>query len=254
MKNFFKIKRLLPLLSILLLVSCIPKKDMIYYQGIADVAKQNPNSYEIKIQPDDLLSINVSAEDPEISAPFNLNPQNVVGQSANVQSNTTSYLVDASGCIDFPVLGKLKLAGLTRTEVLSLLQTRVGNYIKQPIITVRLLNFKVSVQGEVNSPGTYSVTSDRFTLIEALAKSGDLTSLANRKNVMIIRENDGVKSIERVDLTKANFINSPYYYLAQNDVIYVEPGYTVMNPNIRSFTTIASILISITTFIIAIAK
>lgn len=214
------------------------------------------NSYEIKIQPDDLLTINVSAEDPKITAPFNLNPTNVIGEGAQggSKSAVNDYLVDADGYIDFPELGKLKLSGMTRSEVLALFKKKISAYIKNPIITVRLQNFKVAVHGEVNGPGIVSVASDRITLIEALTQSGDLKATANRKNILVIREIDGVKSYFRVDVTNANFINSPYYYLAQNDVIYVEPKNRTLSPDVTLVTTISSLLLTVVSFVLVLTR
>jgi polysaccharide export outer membrane protein len=238
---------------------------LVYYQGIEGLAAQeNSNSYEIKIQPDDLLMIIVSAEDPEIALPFNLHIitlQAVGSQSANAMGQQTQqlYLVDASGFIEFPVLGKLKVSGLSRTAVLQMLQQKIELYIKNPIVNLRIMNFKVSVQGEVNLPGTYNVASERVTLIEALTMAKDLTVYGKRNNILIIREIDGVKSYNRVDITNANFINSPFYYLAQNDVVYVEPNKTKINGSVIGSNTgviisITSILITLITLIITTTK
>jgi polysaccharide export outer membrane protein len=260
LKKTFLMKKIVPFLIAILLFSCASRKDLVYYQGIDGIAAQEKsNSYEIKIQPDDLLMIIVSAEDPEIALPFNL-------QLVSVQSpgrlNTASqlgtmqlYLVDAAGFIEFPVLGKLKVSGVSRSEVLQMLQQRIGIYIKDPIINLRLMNFKVSLQGEVSRPGTYGVDSERITLIEALSKAGDLTIYGKRNNILIIREIDGIKSYDRVDITKADFINSPFYYLAQNDVVYVEPNKNKLNgaaigPNTGVIVSSVSLLIAIITLII----
>jgi polysaccharide export outer membrane protein len=167
--------------------------------------------------------------------------------------------VDAAGSIEFPVLGKLKVGGLSRSEVLQMLQQKIGVYIKSPIINLRVMNFKVSVQGEVNAPGTYTVDSERVTLIEALSKARDLTIYGKRNNILIIREIDGIKSYNRVDITKADFINSPFYYLAQNDVVYVEPNQNKINgaaigPNTGVIISITSILITLITLIITTTK
>lgn len=240
--------------------SCASKKDLVYYQNIDGMdQKERVNSYEVTIQPDDLLMIIVSAEDPEIAAPFNLTSV-AVANSANPNALTgaqtmQSYLVDQKGFIQFPVLGKLKVSGLTRSEVLKMLETKIATYIKSPIINLRITNFKISLQGEVNVPGTYNVSSERITLIEALSMAKDLTIYGNRHNVLIIREVDGVKSYNRIDLTKADFINSPFYYLAQNDVIYVEPNDTRVNasavgPNTGVLISITSLLITLATLII----
>lgn len=243
---------------LMLFFSCTPKKNILYYQNIDEMASAKLNSYEIRIQPDDLLQINISAEDPKITAPFNLNPMNVIGEgNSQSQSNRTAindYLVDADGYIDFPELGRLKLSGMTRSEVLHLFQKKIGAYIKNPIITVRVKNFKVAVHGEVNGPGIISSATDRLTLIEALTQSGDLKATANRKNILVIREIDGVKSYFRVDVTNANFINSPYYYLAQNDVIYVEPKNRMLSPDVTLVTTISSLLLTVVSFVLVLTR
>ncbi len=238
-----------------LFFSCASKKDIVYYQNIDGInASQNIASYEVKIQPDDLLMIIVSAEDPEIAMPFNLssaavpNPSNL--QAASGQQVMQFYLVDRNGNIEFPVLGKLQVGGMTRTEVLQSLKEKITIYIKNPIINMRIMNFKISLQGEVNMPGIYSVESERITLIEALSKARDLTIYGRRNNILVIREINGVKSYNRVDITKADFINSPFYYLTQNDIVYVEPNNTRVNasavgPNTSVIISAISILISL---------
>jgi polysaccharide export outer membrane protein len=243
-----------------LLQSCASRKDLVYYQGIEAMnAKEKSNSYEIKVQPDDLLTIIVSAEDPEIAAPFNLKSVSIVNPSkqdlVRGQETMQLYLVDASGYIEFPVLGKIKVGGLSRTAVLEMLQQKIELYIKNPIINFRITNFKVSVQGEVNLPGTYNVASERITLIEALTMAKDLTIYGKRNNILIIREIDGLKSYNRVDITNGNFINSPFYYLAQNDVLYVEPNKSKINgaaigPNTGVIISATSLLIALIALIV----
>jgi polysaccharide export outer membrane protein len=257
MKYFFLLKRTLPILFLMLLFSCASKKDMIYYQDIDALgAQEKSNSYEIKIQPDDLLQISVYAEDPEITKAFSLNVSSETAAGATAGS---VYLVDASGFINFPTLGKLKVSGLSRTDVLELLNSRVSQYIKKPIISLRITNFKVSVQGEVNAPGTYPIASERITLIEALSMAKDLTVYGKRNNILIIREIDGVKSYNRVDITKAGFMDTPFYYLAQNDVVYVEPNQNKINgsavgPSTGLIFSVMSILVALTTLIITSSK
>lgn len=253
MKIISLLKKTIPFFFILFVFSCKPKEEIVYYQNIDGLSsKEKSNSYEIKIQPDDLLLIIVSADDPETAIPFNLSTISVpstTGISASRgQETIQSYLVDASGVINFPVLGKIKVGGLSRTEVLRLLEDKIGKYIKNPIINLRIMNFKVSVQGEVTMPDTYPVASDRITLIEALSMAKDLTIYGRRDNILIIREIDGVKSYHRVDITKADFINSPFYYLAQNDVVYVEPNKTRINGGAVGANT--GVIISITSLII----
>ncbi|EIA10227.1 polysaccharide biosynthesis/export family protein [Flavobacterium frigoris] len=256
-------KKIIPFLVALFLFSCASRKDVVYYQNIDGLANQKISSYEIKLQPDDLLTIIVSAEDPEIAMPFNLKSisvQNPGKLDASIGQQTMQlYLVDADGFIEFPVLGKIKVSGFSRSEVLQMLQQKVGVYIKNPIINLRIMNFKVSVQGEVTSPGTYNVASERITLIEALTLAKDLTIYGKRNNILIIREIDGVISYNRVDITNADFINSPFYYLAQNDVVYVEPNKNRINgaaigPNTGVIISISSLLITLITLIITTTK
>jgi polysaccharide export outer membrane protein len=260
MKYFFLLKKTIPFLFVLLVFSCKPSKELVYYQNIDGLASpEKLNSYEIKIQPDDLLMIIVSADDPESALPFNLStisiPSAYNTMASRGQETMQSYLVDASGSIDFPVLGKLKVGGLSRSEVMQLLESKISKYIKNPIINIRLTNFKVSVQGEVTIPGTYPISSDRVTLIEAISMAKDLTIYGKRDNILIIREVNGVKSYNRVDITKADFINSPFYYLAQNDVVYVEPNKTRINgaavgANTGVIISITSLLITVITLIV----
>lgn len=265
MKYFFILKRTIPFLLVFLVFSCKPREELVYYQNIDGLASSEKlNSYEIKIQPDDLLMIIVAADDPESALPFNLttisvpsvyNSNATTMMASRGQESIQSYLVDASGSIDFPVLGKLQVGGLSRSELMRLLETKISKYIKNPIINIRLMNFKVSVQGEVTMPGTYPISSDRITLIEAISMAKDLTIYGRRDNVLIIRETNGVKSYNRVDITKADFIHSPFYYLAQNDVVYVEPSKTRINgaavgANTGVIISVTSLLITVITLII----
>lgn len=263
MKKAFSFKKSLLLFLSLFLFSCASRKDIVYYQDIDSASfKEKTNSYEIKIQPDDLLMIIVSAEDPEIAAPFNLKTYSTVNSTKQdvVGAQTTQlFLVDANGFIDFPILGRLKVSGMARSQLVQLFQDKISVYIKNPIINLRIMNFKVSVQGEVTLPGTYTINSERVTLIEALSMAKDLTIYGKRDNILIIREIDGVKTYNRVDITKANFINSPFYYLAQNDVIYVEPNKNKVNgsavgPNTGVIISITSLLITLITLIVTTSK
>lgn len=260
MKYFYIAEKAILLFFIFIFFSCASKKDVIYYQNIDGLVNpENSNSYEIKIQADDLLLIIVSADDAESAVPFNLSvvnmPSSNVISSTQGQQTLQSYLVDYNGEINFPVLGKLKVGGLTRSELLQFLREKLEKYIKNPIINVRITNFKFSLQGEVMNPGTYSISSERVTLIEALAMAKDLTIYGRRDNILIIRELNGVKSYNRVDITKADFINSPFYYLAQNDVVYVEPNKVRVNgagvgTNTGVIISATSLLITLITLIV----
>ncbi|WP_310558125.1 polysaccharide biosynthesis/export family protein [Flavobacterium sp.] len=260
MKYLFSLKITIAFLLVVIFFSCKPRKELVYYQNIDSLgSSENVNTYEIKIQPDDLLMIIVSAEDAESALPFNLTaasiPSSLGINNIAQQQSIQTYLVDASGTIVFPVLGKLQVGGLSRSELQQLLETRIAKYIKNPIINIRRTNFKISIQGEVTSPGIYTINSDRVTLIEAISMAKDLTIYGKRDNILIIREVNGVKTYNRVDITKADFIKSPFYYLAQNDVVYVEPNKVRINgaavgTNTSAIISVTSLLITIITIIL----
>ena len=236
----------LQLIAILVLTSCGSRKDIVYFQDepIEDgvlVSEPKPIIYK----PDDILTINVSALDPDTVKPFNLqvvsnNDTNLLNAGGRQQFQ--SYLIDYDGNIDFPVLGKLKVAGLNRTELTAMLVKKISEYANNPIVNVRLSNFTITILGEVRNPGTFTIQDERITVLEALGLADDLTIFGKRKNVLLIREVDGKKKFAKIDLTSVNAVNSPVYYLQQNDVIYVEPN----NAKIRasSYNQNNSVLIS----------
>ncbi|KQS48653.1 MAG: polysaccharide biosynthesis/export family protein [Flavobacterium sp.] len=237
----------------LFIFSCASRKNVAYYQNIDQLPNlESSSSYETILQPDDLLMIVVMAENPEVAAPFNL--PSVIMQSTteleNQQMRMNSYLIDSKGFIQFPVLGSIQIGGLTRTQAIAKITNELEKYIKKPSINLRILNYKVTVQGEVTQPGIHNITSERITLTEALSMSGDLTVYGKRDNILVIREVDGKKQATRVDITKADFLNSPFYYLKQNDVVYVEPNKTKVNssavgPNTAIVLSSISILVTI---------
>lgn len=212
-------------------LSCASPKKIVYLQNASANAGKNSNSYELLIQPDDMLQIIVSAENPEVAVPYNLKSAPVEGAMGG-QSQGEVYLVDKNGEIDFPQIGKIKLSDLScaaaKEKIIGLLKEHITN----PTVQLKITNFKISLLGEVSSPGVHKVPGERITLLEALSLSGDLTIYGKRKNIMVIREKNGEKTIEKVDITKADFISSPYYYLAQNDVVYVEPNKTKINNSV----------------------
>mgnify|MGYP003607937432 CR=1 FL=1 len=241
-----------------LFFSCASREKIAYYQNIEEViASDNSLNFDTKLQPDDLLMLVVMAENAEVAAPFNL-------PSVMIQSNTeletqqlrmNSYLIDAEGFIQFPVIGAIQLGGLSRIDAVNKMVSELKKYIKDPKVNLRILNFKVTVSGEVKQPGIQNITSERITLIEAITMAGDLTDYGIRNNIMVIREKDGKKEIGRVDMTKADFINSPYYYLSQNDHIYVEPNKTKVNasavgPNTGIIISAISLLLTVVAIII----
>ena len=245
------------MISIFMLLnsSCASKKEVVYFrQSIGEQKDSKTSSYEPILQADDVLLIVISAENPEVAAPYNLNY--LLAMQAQSAANSPlglqlqSYLIDRKGNVDFPLLGKIKLGGLTRIEAIQKIKSLLENHIKDPSVNLRILNFKVSVIGEVNRPGSFPIQSERITLLEALSLAGDLTIYGNRNSILVIREKEGLKTIEKVDITKRDFINSPYYYLCQNDQIYVEPNKTKVNasvigPDITVGLSALSILVTI---------
>ncbi|MGL5318342.1 MAG: polysaccharide biosynthesis/export family protein [Bacteroidales bacterium] len=220
------------LCGVLMLNSCKSVKDVGYFQdidkvGIIQSMQQNSTGYSTIIQTDDLLTITVSGIDPLSVAPFNLPALSYIKPGEKEMSNSVaiqSYLVSAEGMIDFPVIGTLKVAGLTKKECVELVKEKVSQYVKNPIVNLQFVNFKISVLGEVNRPGAIVVPNERVTILDAVGMAGDLTIYGERKNVLLIREKNGHKEFHRFDLTSSDLFNSPYYYLQQNDVVYVEPN------------------------------
>jgi polysaccharide export outer membrane protein len=169
----------------------------------------------------------------------------------NGQPQLQPYLVDSEGLINFPELGRIKVEGMTRIDLAEDLQEQLLKYVDKPIVNVRIVNFQVSVLGEVNRPGTFTITDEYLTVSKALGLAGDMTIYGKRKNVLVVREEDGSKSHAYLDLTQAEVLNSPYYYLKQNDVVYVEPNRaqrqsSIYNRNASIYISIASVIVSLT--------
>lgn len=216
---------------VLLLGSCGGSKKIVYFQNIDGISLEDSKGlYEAKIMPKDQLSITVVTTDPAAAAPFNLTVGNSVGSRGQLAqgSNLQNYLVDNNGDIEFPVIGRIHVAGLNKNQCQDLIKSKIAGFLaasENPIVTVRMASYQVTVLGEVAKPTVIPVTSEKMSIVEALAQAGDLTIYGRRDNVMLLRENpDGRKEAHRIDLRDASVINSPYYYLQQNDVIYVEPN------------------------------
>lgn len=252
---------ILALLVMILVSSCASRERIVYLQNPSAIDATNSKTYESRLQADDLLSIIVNSASPELTKPFNLFMGTVQDRTdvINGQQRLQSYLIDKDGFIDFPKVGKLKLGGLTRTEAEEVIKQKLIQEISDVSISLRILNFKVSVQGEVNRPGVHTIMSERITLLEALSMSGDLTVYGRRDNILIIRENDGKKTYNYVDITKADFVNSDFYYLAQNDLVYVEPNKVRVNssavgPNVSVVISAISVLASVVSVIVVISR
>lgn len=219
---------------ILLLGSCSSARKVSYFQNVDNVdLAASRGLYDARIMPKDLLTITVVTSDPATARPFNLSIQSTLGADARIGSGGGSllqYLVDNNGEIDYPVIGRIRVAGMTKTECEAYITNKIKPYLSKtehPVVTVRMSSYRVTVAGEVASPKVVPVTTDKMSVLEAIAQAGDLTIYGKRDNVLLIRENaDGQKEVHRLNLNDANIINSPYYYVQQNDYIYVEPNKT----------------------------
>lgn len=245
-------------ISLLVFTSCVSKKDIIYFQNDEIDQSKVSNSYKTIIKPDDLLQITITALDTEAVRPFNLAAvtYSTSSNSAIGVAQQQNYLVDTNGEIDFPVLGKIKIGGLSRDEVIDLLKNKLDpDYIKNPNINIRIANYKVSVLGDVQMPGSYTIPNERITILEALALAGDLNISAQRDNILVQREEDGKKIEYNVNILSKNIFTSPVYYLQQNDVVYVKPNYARIqsassNSNTGLFISISGLLITITSILL----
>ena len=250
---------------VVLCTSCASSKKVVYLQDVVPLKQQDiEQKYEVYIHNDDLLAIMVNSKNPELALPFNMPMVTYkLGSESGGQQRVLGYLVDTNGDIDFPILGKLHVAGLTRLQLTDMIKQRLidEDLIKDPIVTVQFLNYKVSVMGEVNRPGSFNISGDRITLLEALSMAGDLTIYGRRDRVAVIREKDGKRTILMHDLRSSDIFNSPCYYLQQNDIVYVEPnkakaGQSEINQNksVGVWLSAASILVSIASLIVTLTK
>lgn len=260
-----KILNYLLLCTTTLLMACSAPKEVLYLQDISLIKEESiDKNYEVIIHKDDLLAIIVNSKDPELALPFNMPLISYQIGSQNVgQQRLVGYLVNQDGNIDFPILGEIHVEGLTRMQVTELIKKRLisEELIKDPIVTVQFLNFKVSVIGEVGRPGTFDISGDRITLLEALSMAGDLTIYGRRDRVAVIREKDGKRSILYHDLRSSDIFQSPCYYLQQNDIVYVEPnkaktGQSRINSNnsVGVWLSGVSVLASITSLLVTMFK
>lgn len=249
--------KLLLLAGMIAVSSCTSYKQVPYLQNSAEIdTTMVVELYDARIQPKDMLTITVSSEDADAAIPFNLTvatPQTATRYLTS-QPTLQTYLVDNNGCIDFPTLGTLCIGGMTKTEVEALLKEKLrGHFTSDPIVNVRMVNYKISVLGEVLRPNSYTISNEKVNIFEALALAGDLTIYGKRDGVKLIREDaDGTKRIVPINLNDASIIYSPYYYLQQNDVLYVEPNKAkAQNSEVGSMT---SLFFSATSIMISIAN
>ena len=232
------------LLGIVLLTSCNTSKEIIYFQ---DIVVNQPETIsgarDITVQPKDRISIMVSSKDPQLAALFNLTRVQYRAGSTDLRTGSNNgeisgYTLDDKGDIDFPIIGTLHIAGMTKSQIAALVKKRQMEEILvyDPVVTVEFMNLYFSVLGEVKTPGKYAITKDQITLLEAISMAGDLSIYGKRDAIFVIREENGERVTHWVDIRSKDLFNSPVYYLKQNDVVYVQPnkvraGQSTINEN-----------------------
>lgn len=241
--------------------SCTTSKQILYFQDIdtAEIDRIVTN-YEPVIKRDDILKIVVSGPDKLVVQPYNLTLGEVsTYSSTSPEDATLQYHVDKDGYIDFPVLGRIKVLGMTRQDLVKYLTTELRREVKDPVVYVSFANFKVTVLGEVKNPGTYNVTSERITILQALGMAGDLNLTARRDGIILIRDENGLNTHIKIDLKTSDILSSPYFYLQQNDVIYVPasptrvatatttPLWSTILSGVTTFMSVVSVILSVVT-------
>ena len=251
----------------LLMASCTSYKNVPYLQNpeVVNSFTEELPMYDATIMPKDLLTITVNTSDPDAAAPFNMTVQTAqnlaTSRSTYSQPMLQQYLVSNEGTIDFPVLGQLNVGSLTKSEAENMIREKLKPYLKEtPIVTVRMSNYKIAVLGEVARPGMFTVSNEKVNILEALALAGDLTIWGVREDVKLIRENaNGKREIISLNLNNADIVTCPYYYLQQNDIVYVNPNKTkAKNSDIGQSTSLwfsaTSILVSIASLLVTIFR
>ncbi len=237
------------------LSSCVSRKNIVYFGNIpADHPKVRLSDYhEPTVQVDDILHITVQTIDGGLAMDAGQLPGDIPDAGGNAKPAPAGYLVTKNGQITVPMLGSFQVAGLTTSTIREQVTRAASNYFKDPTVQVRLANFKITVIGEVARPATYTVPNEKVTLLDALGMAGDLTVFGKRENVLLIREHDGQKEFVRLNLTDYDTFSSPYFYLRQNDIIYVEPGQgrlASLNNTTRQAVTITLSVISFVTVLV----
>ncbi len=256
MKRIFLFKNTVLFLVAAVAVSCTTAKDILYFQNIDDVKPEKIEAkYEPVIHKDDKLQIIISGPDKTVVTPYNFTLSDAVSSGVQTAQSVIPYLVDSNGDIDMPGLGRIHVEGMRRTDLVDYISYTLKDkgLVKDPVVSVSFLNYKVTVLGEVRNPGTYNVGSERVTVLQALGMAGDLLITAERRDIILIRDVDGEQTHFKIDLTDGNLLNSPYFYIHQNDVIYV-PQSPVRIAQGTTATSIWSTILSSITTMIAVAS
>lgn len=246
-------KNLFTIFTLILFVfsSCVSKKNINYFQNDIGKSAKSLSGYSLKFKPDDLLTINVTSKDLEAVKPFNLPTvaYNAVTNTVNGIPKQQSYLVDSKGMIQFPIIGKINVEGLTRVQTIEKITKKLKPFVNDATVNIQILNFKINVLGDVKNPGMFSVNNERITVLDALALAGD-TNISGERTIEVKRETQNGVVTGFIDLKSNKLFNSPFYYLQQNDVVYVNPNNARIqsasyNQNASLFVTIGSVLISL---------
>ncbi len=256
---------IVPIIFILLaFIGCSSQKQIPYFSGVNSNSADSINksfykAHEARICAGDMLSITVSGMDPAAVAPFNLPLVSYATPGSDqiyAAPTLQSYLVDINGNINFPVVGTIKLVGLTKSEAIKEINSTLSPYLKNAIVTIQFINYKITVLGEVLRPGQYAVNNERVTILDALGMAGDMTIYGKRNNVLITRENDGKLEFVRLNLNTDEVFKSPYFYLQQNDVVYVEPNNvkSIASQNISLYLSTVSTIATVVALIFLLKK
>ena len=246
---------LITLTIIFFFSSCVSKKKIVYFQNDIIEQEEVSNSYRTVLKPDDLLRITVSSADFDASKPFNLPAVSFTSTTDRIASTPQqqTYLIDNQGFIDFPVIGRIKIGGLTRSEAIDFLKNKLDpDYIKNPNINIRIANYSVTILGDVNRPGTYTIPNERITILEAIGLAGDIRITGKRETIKVFREVDGKKIEYTVDLRSNKIFTSPVYYLQQNDLVYIEPNRASSQD--AAFNRNTGLIVSVSGLLIALAN
>jgi len=252
------------LASVLILVGCTSQKKIAYFSGVDSNSAESINKsfktiHEARICAGDMLSITVMGLDPEAVAPFNLPLVSYASPGTKqlyAAPSLQAYLVDINGEINFPIIGQMNLAGLTKSEAIKFISEKLVPYLQNSIVMIQFMNYQITVLGEVARPGQYSISNERVTILDALGLAGDMTIYGMRNNVLITRENNGKLEFVRLNLNTDEAFRSPYFYLQQNDVIYVEPNKekSIASQNISLYLSSISTMATLITVIYSLSR
>jgi len=260
-----KINIILIVSTLLIFTGCTTQKKLAYFNTVTASSAESINAQlkneraDARILTDDRLSITVSALDPNAVAIYNLPFVSFASPGSDqiyASPVLQSYLVNSQGNINFPVLGEIKLEGLTLTEAGNLIKNKLAEHVADPIVNIQFVNFRITVLGEVLRPGQFPVTNERVTILDALGLAGDMTAYGRRDNVLLTRNNNGKLEFARINLNSDEVFKSPYFYLQQNDVIYVEPNTvkSISSQDIPLYLSSLSTLATLVTLIYSISK